>query len=71
MRSCLAVQGAYFEKDVRNLNLMMIPNKNFHFFEFLELLKNFLRGLTNYFFKKYCTGASFQPITLAVRSFDS
>ncbi len=42
----------------------MIPNKNFRFFEFIEWLKNFLRGLTNYFLKKRCTGASFQPITL-------
>ncbi len=28
----------------------MIPNKNFRFFKFLELFKNFRRGLTNYFF---------------------
>ncbi len=28
----------------------MISNKNFRFFEFLELFKNFHRGLINYFF---------------------
>ncbi len=47
----------------------MIPNKNFRFSEFLELFKNFSRGLTNYFFK--CTGANFQPIAPAACSFDS
>ncbi len=49
----------------------MIPNKNFYFSEFVELLTNFCRSLTNYSFRKCCTRASFQPITLAARSFDS
>ncbi len=48
-----------------------VPKKNFRFFEFLELFKIFRRGLTNYFFKKCCAGANFQPIMLAAGSFDS
>ncbi len=60
MRSSLAVQGAYFEKDIQTLNSTDDSEKNFRFFELLKLLKNFCSGLTNSFLKKNIgTGASF------------
>ncbi len=49
---------------------MRVLNKNFRFFEFLELFNNFHRGLTNYFSSKCCTGTSFNqlrsPRTLSI-----